>query len=87
MLLGSSSWHQADVTQNPSLESESAKRATSVGRCSSISAGSIMNGRRRIADTFSDGESSFAASGSRRYEPTLVLRKWGGGTKVPMASV
>ena len=41
-----------------------------------------MQGTRRKADSYSDGESSFAATSSRRYEPTLVLRKWGGGTKV-----
>ena len=46
-----------------------------------------MQGRRANADTHSVGESSFAASGSRRYEPSLVLRKWGGGTKVQMPSV
>ena len=70
------------MSPNPSPESESAKRATVVGCCLWISDVSRMHGRRGKADSYSDGDSSFAVSGSRRYEPTLVLRKWGGGTKV-----
>ena len=46
----------------------------------------MLLGQRGVADSHCDDGTSLAPSGDRRYEPSLVLRKWGGGTKVRCTS-